>query len=189
MGRKISYESYVAQYEKEARKHAMYAPMFDRRTFIEAYESSKITLVNEGKRPLNITRDIVRDQSYEMSFRQGKALQKARENLGMSKMTIRDIRLAGKEGALDWDAVKQAQREVKKIQGVIKDAKNKGLVSDDEDINEMINVASEGLTGDVGDIVRGFFNKYEEDHDPNDAFGAIESLTPLQLNKYIFGSE
>ena len=189
MGRKISYESYVAQYEKEARKHAMYAPMFDRRTFIEVYESSKITLQNQGKRPLNITRDIVRDQSYEMSFKQGKALQTARENLGMSKMTIRDIRVAGKASALDWNAVKQAHKEVKKIQEAVKDAKNAGIVSDDKDIEEMINVASEGLTGDVGAIVRGFFNKYEEDHDPNDAFGAIESLTPLQINKYIFGSD
>lgn len=189
MGRKIDYDAYVREYQKEARKHTMYLPMFSKKRFEVSYEGYKQGLIEAGKKPQNITRDLVRSQAYEISFKQGKALQKARESLGMPKMSIRDIRVLGKDDALDWSAIKEAQKEVKKIQGVIKDAKNKGLVEDDEDINEMINVASKGLTGDVGDIVRGFFNKYEEDHDPNDAFGAIETLTPLQLNKYIFGSD
>lgn len=113
MGRPISYDAYVRQYYAEASKHEMWAPMFDEETFESVYEGMVNTLKERGMRVQNITRSIIQKQAYEISFKQAKSLQTARKNLGMEKITLREIRSLGKADALDWAEVKARYQEYK----------------------------------------------------------------------------
>lgn len=113
MGRPISYDAYVRDYYAEAAKHEMWAPMFDQETFEAVYEGMANALRAKGLRVQNITRSMIQKQAYEMSFKQAKALQTARKNLGMDRVTLRQIRMMGKADAVDWAQVKARYQEYK----------------------------------------------------------------------------
>lgn len=113
MGRPISYDAYVREYYAEAAKHTMWAPMFDQQTFEAVYEGMANTLRERGMRVQNITRSIIQKQAYEISFKQAKSFQTARKNLGMEKITLREIRQLGKADAVEWSQVKARYQEYK----------------------------------------------------------------------------
>ena len=115
---KINYEKYVEAYKAEAAKHPMYAPMFDEVTYIAVYTGMRNEYKAAGKKPANICRTIVQKQAYEITYKQARAFKRARKTLRLPELSIREIRLLGKEKALDWDRVKaykKAQDGAKKI--------------------------------------------------------------------------
>lgn len=124
MESRMNYERYVEEYNKQAAKHKMYAPMFNKETFEAAYRGMSNSMKAEGKRPLNITRKIVQRQAYELSYKQALSFSRARKNMGMEPMSVTQIRLLGKEKALDWDQVRSIYHAVKKAQGILQKLKN-----------------------------------------------------------------
>ena len=76
------YANYVKQFrEKQAKMRAkgleMWDTMYSKEEFIEAYDAEKNYRLDSGKKPGNITRDLVTEQAYETSFKQARKLTQA----------------------------------------------------------------------------------------------------------------
>lgn len=120
---KINYEKYVEAYKAEAKKHPMYAPMFDEVTYIAVYTGMRNEYKAAGKKPANICRTIVQKQAYEITYKQARAFKRARNKLGMENLSIREIRSLGKNDAVDWEKVKRYVQARKAVKEMLKEVK------------------------------------------------------------------
>lgn len=76
------YANYVKQFrEKQAKMRAkgleMWDTMYSKEEFIEAYDAEKNYRLDIGKKPGNITRDLISEQAYETSYKQARKLTQA----------------------------------------------------------------------------------------------------------------
>lgn len=76
------YANYVKQFrEKQAKMRAkgleMWDTMYSKEEFIEAYDAEKNYRLDIGKKPGNITRDLIAEQAYETSYKQARKLTQA----------------------------------------------------------------------------------------------------------------
>ena len=185
MGRLISYDAYVREYMREAAKHDMYSPMFDQEAFEASYRGLANSFREQGLRVQNITRSLIQRQAYELSYSQAKSYATARENLGMTKVSIKSIRLTGKEQALDWEAVKEKYNEYKDAVAQLNAAKTKEQyqeVVDSIDSN-ILDIIETNAGASIGEFI-------EMADDVEDLKNDLGVMSAKQyISQVIFGSE
>lgn len=85
--RKPSYQTYLRQYENKrlalAKKgYSMNERILTQREFMDTYDAVKQDMIAEGKKPANITRQIVTSQAYEVGYKQAMAAYRAYKEIG-----------------------------------------------------------------------------------------------------------
>ena len=85
--KKPSYQTYLKQYENRraalARKgYSMDERAYTEREYYEAYEAVKQDMIAEGKKPANITRQLVTNQAYVTSYKEAMVAYRAYRNIG-----------------------------------------------------------------------------------------------------------
>ena len=85
--RKPSYSTYLRMYEEKRQALAkkgydMDERMYSEREFFESYEAVKNDMLEKGKKPSNITRQLVTNQAYAVSYKEATAIYHAYKNIG-----------------------------------------------------------------------------------------------------------
>ena len=128
-GRKISWRAYSREYnarrkELEKRGYVMHERKLTAAEFRYRYKAMKLEREEEianGERKTigNITRDLIKDQEYKYSAKQGKAIQKAYENFTGNRISISSIRHGGNLNDF-WNTIDMFKEELAQ-QGVLPD--------------------------------------------------------------------
>lgn len=126
---------YIEAQDKLAQAHGqdMYDNMLSKRQFENLYNAYKNERAKEGKKPGNITRDIVTRQTYQYSQKQARVFSKRlKEKLGDKKIKQSDVRAGKYDSDLSmlWDDIKEfreRKREELRKQGKSESEINKEL--------------------------------------------------------------
>lgn len=105
---------YIEAQDKLAQKHGkdMFDNMLSKKQFENMYNAYKNTRAKEGKKPGNITRDIITRQTYEYSQKQSRLFaKKLKEKIGKD-VKEKDVRASKYNSELSvlWDDIEEFRR-------------------------------------------------------------------------------